>query len=128
MPKFSTRSLLQLKTCDERLAHIAKHAIQFVDFTVTIGHRGKDAQNEALAKGHSKLPWPKSKHNREPSLAFDFLPFPFDGNWNDKTLIPRLKAVGTQLKKSASELGIEGVSYGGDWETFKDYPHFELVK
>lgn len=128
MPRFSIHSKTQLLTCDERLQRIAHHAIKVIDFRVTEGYRGKEAQTVAFRKGNSKTPWPRSKHNKTPSLAFDFVPSPFNGDWNDKTLIPRMKAIGAQLKKSASELGIEGVSYGGDWKGWKDHPHFELVK
>lgn len=125
MPSFGKRSKDNLATCHENLQLIAKDAIKLIDFTIIEGHRGKQAQNVAVARGTSKTPWPRSKHNKIPSLAFDFLPYPFNGNWKDKTLIPRLKAIGKVLLECAAKRGIKA-SYGGDWKTFKDYPHFQL--
>jgi len=125
MPRFGKRSKEQLATCHADLQRVANHAIKHIDFTVTEGHRGKEAQNAAFAKGFSKVRWPNGNHNSKPSRAFDFVPYPFNGNWKDKTLIPRLKKIGAQLKASAADLAIK-VSYGGDWKSFKDYPHLEL--
>lgn len=124
MPTFGKRSKDNLATCHVDLQRVANHAIKHIDFTITIGHRGKAAQDEAVAKGHSKLKWPKSKHNSTPSKAFDFVPYPWDGNWQAKALIPRLKKIGEQLKASAKELGVN-CTYGGDWPKFRDYPHFQ---
>lgn len=124
MPSFSKRSKDNLATCHENLQLIAEDAIKIIDFTVIEGHRGKQAQNVAVARGTSKTPWPKSKHNKLPSHAFDFIPFPFDGNWG-KANHPKFKAVGKVLLECAAKRGIKA-SYGGDWKSFKDYPHFQL--
>lgn len=39
------------------------------------GHRGEAAQQDAYEKGYSTLQYPKSKHNKYPSLAVDAIPF-----------------------------------------------------
>lgn len=46
------------------------------DISVACGYRGEKEQNGAVARGASKTPWPRSKHNRVPSDAVDVWPFP----------------------------------------------------
>lgn len=46
------------------------------DITVICGFRGEREQNQAFADGTSETPWPRSKHNREPSDAVDVAPYP----------------------------------------------------
>jgi len=62
MPKFSKASMDRLKTCDIKLQVIALEAIKEFDFTVVCGYRGEKDQNEAFARGASKLKWPDSKY------------------------------------------------------------------
>lgn len=121
MPKFSQASLDKLFACDARLVGICTEAINAMDFTVLCGHRGKEEQNKAYAEGKSKLQWPLSKHNSNPSMAVDLAPFPID--WND---IERFRRLAILIKKVASEKQI-AISWGGDWK-MRDYPHFELVE
>jgi len=40
-------------------------------FKITCGHRDEDTQNRLFEKGKSKFRYPKSKHNKLPSEAFD---------------------------------------------------------
>jgi peptidoglycan L-alanyl-D-glutamate endopeptidase CwlK len=88
---------------------------------VLCGHRSKAEQDAAFEAGNSKLRWPASKHNRKPSLAVDVVPYPLD--WGRIQDFVRLAAV---VKEVAKELNIKLV-WGGDWTSFKDYPHYELV-
>jgi peptidoglycan L-alanyl-D-glutamate endopeptidase CwlK len=103
-------------------------AIKVSDFSVICGFRGEKEQNEAYARGNSKLKWPQSKHNQTPSMAVDIVPYPID--WNDelrfRTLGAVVKEIWSQLPPEKKE-GYE-LSWGGDWKTFKDLPHFELRK
>lgn len=48
------------------------------DITVLCGYRGKEEQNQAVANGASKTPWPKSHHNRVPSDAVDVAVYPVE--------------------------------------------------
>jgi peptidoglycan LD-endopeptidase CwlK len=132
MPHFGEHSLEQLDTCDERLQHIATMAIQFVDFRVEEGHRDKARQDKAFAEGKSQTPWPKSKHNKRPSRAFDFVPYPVD--WADRvTALSRFTFVAGVIHACARQLGIK-IRFGWDWnrnldprdETFLDWGHVEL--
>jgi len=63
MAHFGTRSLIELDTCDERLQALFFEVIEYFDCSILEGARSKDRQDEMLAQGKSKLPWPLSKHN-----------------------------------------------------------------
>lgn len=110
-----------------------RDAIQYVDFSVIEGHRGKEAQNEAYRKKLSQTPWPKSKHNAKPSRAVDIAPYPIDWSANPQAL-ERFVYLAGFVMASARRMGI-GVRWGGNWKrnddmrkegAFRDYPHFEL--
>lgn len=120
MPSFGRVSKSRLGTCHNLLQDILNEAIKECDFSVLCGHRGKAEQDAAYNAGNSKLKFPQSKHNQMPSLAVDIAPYPID--WND---LDRFKELGTIVKKIAKEKGID-LSWGGDWKSFKDYPHFQL--
>lgn len=122
MPKFSQKSLDRLQTCDERLQRVLKIAIRHYDFSVLDGHRGRERQNQAFMKGHSKVEWPNSRHNKIPSLAVDIAPYPID--WED---IDRFKELGRLVLAIADTLKIR-IEWGGYWKTLKDYPHFQVEK
>lgn len=128
MPKFSARSLKNLEQCHPLLQLLMYEAIKVTDFSVICGFRGEREQNEAYDRGNSKLKWPQSKHNQTPSLAVDIVPYPID--WNDER---RFRTLGTVVKEIWAQLPEEkkegwSLSWGGDWKTFKDFPHFELRK
>lgn len=120
MPHFSKESQKKLFTCHPFLQEICNELIKETDFTIICGHRDKEAQNEAFAKGASKLKWPKSKHNTKPSKAVDIAPYPID--WNNHVRFYQLAA---RFKQIAEYKRIS-ITWGGDFKKFKDLPHFEL--
>lgn len=138
MPKFSQRSILTLEQADERLQKICNEAIKEIDFVVSYSYRTSEEQFSLYKKGRrlESGKWVKvgktvtdkdgkfnkSYHNYLPSYAVDLVPFPVD--WKD---IDRFKELGAVIKKVAEKLGIE-IEWGGDWKTFKDYPHFQIPK
>lgn len=135
MPKFSKLSEERLATCHPELQRVMREAIRYVDFSVIEGHRGKAAQDAAYAKGNSKVRYPNGKHNKAPSLAVDIAPYPIDWSNNAKAL-ERFVYVAGFVMCSARRLGVK-VRWGGDWSpdddmrnegTFRDYPHFELIR
>ncbi len=93
------------------------------------GYRTQAEQNEAYSKGNSKLKWPESKHNLEPSLAVDLAPIPYDPQD-----VKRLIFFGGYVLGVSCQLGIP-LRWGGDWsrnlvlsdEKFPDLFHFELA-
>ena len=129
MPKFGARSLHQIGSCDSDLIRVAEAAIKVVDFAVIEGHRGPGRQNALFESRKSKLPWPNSKHNSEPSRAFDFCPWPVD--WADREQFVYVAGI---IVGIGYRMNID-LRWGGDWNldgklsnnSFDDLGHIELV-
>lgn len=137
MYKFSKRSRDNLSTASENLQRLFNEVIKEIDCTVICGHRSSEEQFELYKKGrvNKDFKWivvdkskvvtnidgraKKSNHNYLPSRAVDVVPYPLD--LND---IAAFKKLGEVVKRKAKELGIK-ISWGGDWQTLKDYPHYE---
>lgn len=103
-------------------------AIDKIDFSVLCGYRGKQEQDAAYNKGTSKLKYPNSKHNKKPSHAVDIAPYPL--NWKDIKSFVSLSVIIKETWEGMSETEKAGwkLEWGGDWSSFKDYPHYQLVK
>lgn len=127
--KFGKRSLKNLSEADPKLQALFHEVIKVVDCSIIEGHRSKREQDKAYHAGKSKLKWPESKHNQEPSLAVDVVPYPVD--WNDKARFYQMVGI---IKAKAHSLDIK-IRCGADWDsdndfndqTFHDLPHIELV-
>ena len=129
MYKFSKRSLDNLYNVDARLVNICNELIKRIDFTVIEGHRSLERQMELYKKGASKIDGitKKGKHNYLPSLAIDIIPYkkghnPFDGSKESEEMFNTLAK---EFKNVANKLGYK-ITWGGDWKSFKDLPHFQL--
>lgn len=120
MPSFGQSSKDKLATCHQKLQDVMNEVITLTDIKVLCGTRGQKEQDEAFANGTSTKRYPNSKHNTSPSLAVDVVPYPID--WSD---IQRFKDLAVIIKSVAAKLGVD-IRWGGDWHTFKDYPHWEL--
>lgn len=101
---------------------------KFLHILILCGRRSEKEQNDAFARGASKLKFPKSKHNSNPSLAVDCAPtingsIPLDktGNWD----VSAFFALAKTIKKRIKELGLN-IEWGGDWKAFPDAPHWEI--
>lgn len=117
----SAASRQKLASCHHELVRLVEALVEDgIPLHVICGHRGKAEQDKAFAEGKSQLPWPESGHNVLPSVAVDLVPNPLD--WND---IPAFKRLGVAVKEMAKKLGIELI-WGGDYVSWKDYPHWEL--
>jgi hypothetical protein len=121
MPKFGSRSRKELKSAHPDLQRLFNEVIKEFDCAVLCGHRGRADQDKAFQGGFSKVRWPNSKHNKTPSLACDVMPHPLD--WKDRE---RLNAFAVVVKDVAKRLGIK-IRWGGDFKTFFDGPHWELI-
>lgn len=119
MYKYGKRSMQRLSTVHEDLQAIAHELIKHMDVSVLCGHRGEREQEAAFVAGNSKLQWPRSKHNKLPSLAIDLAPYPID--WDD---IARFNEMCDLVEAIAKDKGIK-VRMGRDF-SFRDYPHVEL--
>lgn len=130
---FSDRSNLSLSSVHKTLQQVAQIALSFgvIDFAVTEGHRPKAAQDRYFDEGKSKVRWPNSMHNRQPSLAIDCVPFVAGKlSWDHRHC---LVLVGAMLA-AAAVVGAD-VRSGADWDrdaeyvtdqNFQDLVHFEL--
>jgi hypothetical protein len=132
--KFSLASKAALYTCAQPLIDLATEGIKYVDFSILEGHRGQAAQHAAFIARpqRSKVDWPHGRHNKQPSEAFDFSPFPQD--WRDTTAaLARFTFVAGVLHTIAVQQGIE-ITFGWDWnrnldprdEKFLDWGHVQL--
>jgi len=120
MYKLGKRSLDRLEGINGDLARVVKRAIQIteIDFTVLEGMRSEERQRELVAKGASQTM--KSLHLI--GEAVDIAPY-IDGriSWD----WPPYYELARAMKQAAEELGVT-ITWGGDWKTFKDGPHFQI--
>jgi peptidoglycan L-alanyl-D-glutamate endopeptidase CwlK len=137
MNHFSEISKQRLQTCHKDLQLLFNVVIQEFDCTIVCGHREKEDQDKAFAEGKSKLRYPNSKHNQNPSQAVDAAPFEVNHiDWSKSQMI----AFAFYVKGIADELFRIGsvkhrIRLGADWnnnndiddENFLDAPHFEII-
>ena len=127
MPIFSAKSKKILSECHEDLQRLFNEVIKQYDCAVTWGYRGEADQNAAFARGDSDLKFPHSRHNHNPSLAADVVPYP--SLYSDSKLCYEF---GLKVLAIAKDLGIK-IRWGGDWngdgvhtKNENDLAHFEL--
>lgn len=100
---------------------IAQRAAEIspVYFVITEGLRTVKRQAELVAKGASRTM--NSKHIT--GRAVDVAAFPGGKlSWKWKHYV----IISNAFKQAAKEMDIK-IRWGGDWRTFKDGPHFELL-
>lgn len=117
----SERSKINLQGVDIRLVRIVEQAIKEtkVDFTVTEGLRTPERQKQLVNDGFSQTL--KSKHLT--GHAVDLVAI-VNGkvSW-DKEHYPEIARA---MKKAADEQQVK-IRWGGDFKSFFDGPHFELI-
>ena len=130
---YSQRSLTRLGTCHLDLQLLMREALADpecpCDITVLEGHRDQERQDKLVDEGKSQLMWPKSKHNSMPSMAVDVAPWVggVSWEWDDyRPLAAHIKDVWARLVANEQVTGQYDLSWGGDWKTFKDGPHWQL--
>jgi peptidoglycan L-alanyl-D-glutamate endopeptidase CwlK len=119
MPSFGSRSHEQLHTCRSELVNICENVIQHFDFTVLCGFRNMADQNEAFATGRSKLQYPESRHNKNPSYAVDVAPWHVGYphiRWDAEREFFFLAGLMTQAARS---IGVT-LRWGGNWDMDDD--------
>ena len=94
-----------------------------IDFTVIETVRTVEQQKINVAKGVSKTM--KSRHIPSSNKsgyceAVDIAPYPI--NWSNKG---RFITLANHIKATAKKMGIQ-ITWGGDWKTLVDMPHYEL--
>lgn len=129
MNKFSVKSQENIDQCDKVLQDIFNDALQVIDISIICGHRGKAEQNKAYLSGNSKSQYPDSKHNKQPSIAVDAIPYPT--GYSSVKHFYVLNGIVQTLAKQKNVL----IRWGGDWDmdndfadnNFNDLAHWELI-
>ena len=134
MPRFSTTSRERLGTCHQDLQTIFDYVIKYFDCTIVCGHRDQEAQNKAYDDGFSKVRFPGSKHNFQPSMAVDAVPWPVE--WDNLNRMKYFAGYVMGIARMLKDYGaiehelITGLDWDGDTvlkdTTFVDHPHFQL--
>lgn len=116
-----SRSKERLVGVDPRLIKVVERAIELteVDFTVLEGLRTPERQKQLVSEGFSQTL--KSKHLTGHAVDLGAL---VNGtvSWDKEPYYKIEKA----MKQAAQELNIK-VRWGGDFKSFFDAPHWELV-
>lgn len=130
MSSFGRTSRGRLATCDPLLQSLFNRVVAGYDCSILAGHRGEAEQMTAFSANpqRSKLPWPKGRHNQNPSLAVDVAPYPID--WQNTK---RFYHFAGYVLGIANILKLP-IRWGGDWDSdndlddqkFNDLVHFEL--
>lgn len=120
MFQLGKRSKENLKGVHPDLVKVVERAIQITkqDFTVIEGLRTLERQKQLLKQGATRTM--NSRHLT--GHAVDITPW-VDGkiSWDWKFY----SEVREAMMQAAGELGVE-IEWGGNWETFKDGPHWQL--
>ncbi|MFZ8015727.1 M15 family metallopeptidase [Fusobacterium watanabei] len=120
MYKFSERSKSKLSTVDIRLQNLMNMAIKEspYDFGITEGIRTLKRQKDLFVEGKTKTL--KSYHLVGKAVDIKIY---VNGKitWDFKYY----KEVADHIKEVARKLGYV-ITWGGDWKTFKDGPHFQI--
>ena len=134
MKTWTQRSLDNMKGLHPDLILVLNRALQTSPhmFVVTEGLRTLERQKELKRIGATKTL--KSRHLKQTDgygHAFDFYAL-VDINKDGKITFEEMANVRLMLgiandaiKAAAKEKNV-AITYGGDWRSFKDYPHFEL--
>lgn len=119
--KFSKRSLDNLNGVHPDLRRVVERALREspVDFIVIEGLRTEARQRQLVASGASRTM--NSRHLT--GHAVDLLPI--GPNGKAEFAWPLYERLAPAVKKAAEAEGV-AIVWGGDWETFRDGPHFEL--
>lgn len=117
----SAKSLDRLKGLHPDLVKIVERAIEItdIDFSVGEGLRSITRQKELYQQGATTTM--NSRHLT--GHAVDLIALDEDGkvSWDWKYYHP----LATAMKQAAKEVGVS-IEWGGDWNTFKDGPHYQL--
>lgn len=116
----SEKSLKKLSFVHPDLAAVVKRAINItaIDFSVVEGLRSLEQQKKYVAEGKSTTM--NSRHLT--GHAVDLLAWVDNKSSDEKD---HLHNIAGAMKEAAAQLEIP-LQWGGDWQSFKDYPHYQL--
>lgn len=130
MRSWSERSLRNMQGIHPDLRRVLDRALQEspVDFVINEGLRTVERQRELVRVGASKTM--NSRHITGHAIDFyAWVDTDKDGKveFEEMSAPLLMKQIATSIKAAAIALGVE-VEWGGDWRTFKDYPHVQLSR
>ena len=120
----SERDVKRLEGVNTRLVDVVKRAIELseYDFMVVEGLRTLETQKKYVAQGKSTTM--NSRHIV--GEAVDLAPLEHGTiDWNNSK--GQFDAVAKAMKQAAKELNVK-LTWGGDWKSFVDKPHFQIEK
>lgn len=125
MFKLTDADLKKLQGVHPDLVRVIKEAAKTAKtpFKVLEGLRTTAKQQEYFKKGTSMLDGVKKKSKHQIGKAVDIVPI-VNGKVEFRSWAP-FYPMAENVKAAAKKLGIK-ITWGGDWKTFRDGPHFEL--
>ena len=127
--KFGKSSIRRFQTLHPDLQKLLMEAINYVDFSIVCGYRGRADQERAFLENKTEVHFPHSKHNSYPSKAVDVAPWPIE--WQDHegfTLLAGILYGIARCRRINIRLGVDWDGDGYVEEhNFKDRPHIELL-
>ncbi|WP_231102321.1 M15 family metallopeptidase [Streptobacillus moniliformis] len=138
--KFSNASYNKMENIHPKLVRLMEKVIANspYDFKITQGVRTAEYQNKLYQQGRTikgnivtNCDGYIKKSNHQPKAdgygyAIDIcLYIPNEKDIKKLYDVSKLTAIANVFKKFAIDRGLN-ISWGGDWKSFKDYPHFEL--
>lgn len=123
---FSERSKKNLQGVHDRLVAVVQRALQTseVDFTVIEGLRTIERQKQLVASGASKTMNSYHLAGKQGGKAVDLYPF-YDGKVQVNAPPAYWRMIAAAMKQAAGELGVT-ITWGGDWKSFVDMPHYQI--
>lgn len=124
----SSTSRSKLDQCCDEIKCVIEELLHYMDVSVIEGSRSKEEQEKYFSQGTSKARYGQSPHNYNPSYAVDIVPYPIpkksNGQWDDDS--PLWDDMSFLVAVISEEKDIE-LTWGGDFSTIVDKPHFELT-
>ena len=115
MRSWSAKSKKVYDTLDPRLqVLVTRIRDEVVDISLVSGHRDRLEQTTLYENGYSKLKFPHSKHNKNPSVAVDLQPYPYPTE--EPKLWGALGYIAGRAHAIAAEEGFR-IRWDRDWET-----------
>ena len=124
--RLSQTSLNRLKGVHPDLVRVVQRAIEIsdIDFTVLEGLRTVERQRQLVAQGASKTLNSRHLTGHAVDLA-PFLDTDGDGDREISWHWSHYHRLAPVIKRAAKECGVT-ITWGGDWKSFKDGPHWEI--
>lgn len=117
---FSTKSKNILNSVNPKLQKLFNEVIKYYDISVISGFRTVEEQQELFRQNRSRCDGINTISKHQTRNAVDVVPYPI--NWED---ISKFYEVAGCVKTIANQQGLK-IIWGGDWKSFKDYPHWEI--